>query len=147
MFVELQRTRVLIEGNSQFVLNLKSDTWTVGGSFRVCQYSSFHTYVGCHVTKSKVQAGAVTPGNKEADAQPKAAFERLAEPQLLELFAHIKKTTRFYNWKNFTDRWAIICPKQYRDLGIIIHPRFSELDLPRRHLGRLFAARPHHGDF
>jgi hypothetical protein len=25
------------------------------------QYSSFHTYVDCHVTKSKVQAGAVTP--------------------------------------------------------------------------------------
>jgi hypothetical protein len=24
------------------------------------QYSSFHTYVDCHVTKSKVQAGAVT---------------------------------------------------------------------------------------
>jgi hypothetical protein len=24
------------------------------------QYSSFHTYVDCYVTKSKVQAGAVT---------------------------------------------------------------------------------------
>jgi hypothetical protein len=24
------------------------------------QYSSFHTYVDCHVTKNKVQAGAVT---------------------------------------------------------------------------------------
>jgi hypothetical protein len=24
------------------------------------QYSSFYTYVDCHVTKSKVQAGAVT---------------------------------------------------------------------------------------
>jgi hypothetical protein len=29
-------------------------------SFRMYQYSSFHTYVDCHVTKSKVQAGAVT---------------------------------------------------------------------------------------
>jgi hypothetical protein len=29
--------------------------------FRMYQYSSFHTYVDCHVTKSKVQAGAVTP--------------------------------------------------------------------------------------
>jgi hypothetical protein len=26
MFVELRRTRILTEGNSQFVLNLKSDT-------------------------------------------------------------------------------------------------------------------------
>jgi hypothetical protein len=24
------------------------------------QYSSFHTYIDCHVTKNKVQAGAVT---------------------------------------------------------------------------------------
>jgi hypothetical protein len=30
-----------------------------GHCFRVCQYSSFHTYVDCYVTKSKVQAGAV----------------------------------------------------------------------------------------
>jgi hypothetical protein len=29
-------------------------------SFRMYQYSSFHTYVDCHVTKSKVQAEAVT---------------------------------------------------------------------------------------
>jgi hypothetical protein len=28
----------------------------------MCQYSSFHTYVDCHVTKSKVQAVAVTAG-------------------------------------------------------------------------------------
>jgi hypothetical protein len=28
--------------------------------FRMYQYSSFHTYVDCYVTKSKVQAGAVT---------------------------------------------------------------------------------------
>jgi hypothetical protein len=27
------------------------------------QYSSFRMYVDCHVTKSKVQAGAVTEGN------------------------------------------------------------------------------------
>jgi hypothetical protein len=37
----------------------------VGGSVQVCQHSSFHTYVGCHVTKSEVQARAVTGG--EAD--------------------------------------------------------------------------------
>jgi hypothetical protein len=29
----------------------------------MCQYSSLHTYVGCHVTKSKVQAGAVAKKN------------------------------------------------------------------------------------
>jgi hypothetical protein len=28
----------------------------------MCQYGSFHTYVDCHVTNSKVQAGAVTRG-------------------------------------------------------------------------------------
>jgi hypothetical protein len=26
----------------------------------MCQYSSFHTYIDCHVTKSKLQAEAVT---------------------------------------------------------------------------------------
>jgi hypothetical protein len=31
--------------------------------FRMYQYSSFHTYIDCHVTKSKVQAGAVTAGS------------------------------------------------------------------------------------
>jgi hypothetical protein len=31
----------------------------MGGSFRVCQYSSFHTYVDCHVIKNKIQTGAV----------------------------------------------------------------------------------------
>jgi hypothetical protein len=37
-------------------------------SFRMYQYSSFHTYVDCHVTKSKVQAGAVTVGIVTAGA-------------------------------------------------------------------------------
>jgi hypothetical protein len=31
----------------------------MGGSFRMCQYGSFHTYVDYHVTKSKIQARAV----------------------------------------------------------------------------------------
>jgi hypothetical protein len=34
-------------------------------SFRMYQYSSFHTYVDCHVTKSKVQAGAVTARKRQ----------------------------------------------------------------------------------
>jgi hypothetical protein len=33
------------------------------------QYSFFHTYVDCHVTKNKVQAGAVTDGKLLARVQ------------------------------------------------------------------------------
>jgi hypothetical protein len=75
MFIELRRTRILTEGNSQFYTQPEvghvNGGWFLpslpvvpsefaSGSFRVCQYSSSHMYVGCHVTKSNVQAGAVT---------------------------------------------------------------------------------------
>jgi hypothetical protein len=78
MFVELRRTTILTEGNSWFYT--QPEVGRVNGGWllpsvpvfpsefasmapsecRVYQYSSFHTYVDCHVTKSKVQAGAVT---------------------------------------------------------------------------------------
>ena len=87
------------------------------------------------------------PGNEEADAQAKAACERLPEPQPPASLAHIKRIARSYTWKSFANRWATACPQQYRDLGISIHRRPPELDLPRQQLGRLLAARSHHGDF
>jgi hypothetical protein len=44
--------------------------------FRIYQYSSFHTYVDCHVTKSKVQAGAVTN-----------AYDNPKKPEFLEAYS------------------------------------------------------------
>jgi hypothetical protein len=81
IFVELRETRILTEGDSWFYTQPEVGWWVApsecaSGSFRVCQYgsfrmyqyssfrmyqySSFRMYVDCHVTKSKVQAGAVT---------------------------------------------------------------------------------------
>jgi hypothetical protein len=81
MFVELRGTRILTEGDSRFYTQPKvgrvNGGWLlpsvsvapsecISGSFRMHQYSSFHTYVDCHVTKSKVQAGAVTGSKTKA---------------------------------------------------------------------------------
>jgi hypothetical protein len=88
IFVELRRTRILTEGDSRFYTQPKVGRWVApsecasmapsecaSGSFRVCQYSSFRMYqyssfrmyVDCHVTKSKVQAGAVTANYLQLD--------------------------------------------------------------------------------
>jgi hypothetical protein len=52
------------------------------GSFRMYQYSSFRMYVDCHVTKSKVQAGAVT----EEEYQCRYIYAQvIAQPFVLTL--------------------------------------------------------------
>jgi hypothetical protein len=57
------------------------------------QYSSFHTYVDCHVTKSKVQAGAVT---KDVGARRFLRLSLLAA-DLLFIPASISSTERAFN--------------------------------------------------
>jgi hypothetical protein len=65
IFVELRGTRILTEGDSRFYTQPEVGRWVApsecaSGSFRMYQYSSFQMYVDYHVTKNKVQAGAVT---------------------------------------------------------------------------------------
>jgi hypothetical protein len=73
ILAKLRGTRILTEGNSRFYTQPEVGRWVAPsecangsfrvfqyGSFRMYQYSSFRMYVDCHVTKSKVQAGAVT---------------------------------------------------------------------------------------
>jgi hypothetical protein len=88
IFVKLRGTRILTEGDSRFYTQPEVGRWVASskcanGSFRMCQwllpnvpvwllpmyqYSSFRMYqyiffrmyIDCHVTKNKIQAGAVT---------------------------------------------------------------------------------------
>ncbi|CCF35795.1 reverse transcriptase [Colletotrichum higginsianum] len=86
-------------------------------------------------------------GNEEADALAKEACRQIPESQPQPTLAHLKRESRAADLQAFARRWPSICPRQYADLGISPHPKPPELRLPRHLLGRLYAARSHHGDF
>ncbi|KAK1841732.1 reverse transcriptase [Colletotrichum chrysophilum] len=87
------------------------------------------------------------PGNEEADALAKEACKQTPESLPQPTLAHLKRQSKAVAFQAFASRWPSLCPRQYSDLGIVPHPRPPELCLPRHLLGRLYAARSHHGDF
>ena len=87
------------------------------------------------------------PGNEEADTLAKEACKQIPDPQSQASLAHIKRQAKAFAFGTFAERWLSLCPQQYVDLGIVPHHKPPELCLPRHLLGRLYAARSHHGDF
>ena len=87
------------------------------------------------------------PGNEEADRLAKRACQQTPDHPPQASLAHINREAKAFAFRTFTERWAVLCPRQYADLEIAPHPRPPELRLPRPLLGKLYAARSQHGDF
>ena len=87
------------------------------------------------------------PGNEKADTQAKEACKQIPDPHPQASLAHLNRKAKAFAFRTFAERWPSLCPQQYADLGIAPHPKPPELRLPRHLLGRLYAARSHHGDF
>ncbi|OLN95750.1 hypothetical protein CCHL11_02793 [Colletotrichum chlorophyti] len=86
------------------------------------------------------------PGTEGADVLAKEACKQSPDSQPQSIFAHLKRQSKTIAIL-FARRWPSLCPRQYADLGIVPHLKPAELCLPRHLLGRLYAARSHHGDF
>ncbi|KAL5600985.1 uncharacterized protein BROUX77_005234 [Berkeleyomyces rouxiae] len=87
-------------------------------------------------------------GNEKADRLAKAGARVTPPPDLPPSLAHTKRTAKAWLKTAFSDWWTASAPDSYRSL----EPNASlktpyKLELPRRTLARLLAARSGHGDF
>ncbi|KAI0991345.1 hypothetical protein K3495_g16842, partial [Podosphaera aphanis] len=90
-------------------------------------------------------------GNEEADAEARAALQKLpprhTQPGHITL-AYFRRLMHQRRQSLIDDWWSSVYPARYRDLDLQMRRRKPpELNLPRRLLHKLIAARTGHGDF
>ncbi|OHW94806.1 reverse transcriptase protein [Colletotrichum incanum] len=133
----LRRMASLTDTNADYIDPLDLPPWE--------RLADWHTALSMMLDGSRTAAGAGWVGY-----QATREIFRGSEPlghQTEPTLAHLKRESRAADLQAFARRWPSICPRQYADLGISPHPKLPELRLPRHLLGRLYAARSHHGDF
>ena len=88
------------------------------------------------------------PGNERADQLARSALWDLPPSPTASTQAAVKRQAEATRQKLVDDWWASHAPEQYRLLGLLCKRRKPpELQLPRRLLHKLLAARTGHSDF
>lgn len=87
------------------------------------------------------------PGNERADQLAKEAAKAIPAFPICSSYANIRRKGKEFSLKQHQLFWAKNIPDSYSNLRIRIAKSPPELLLPRKALGKLYAARSGHGDF
>jgi len=87
------------------------------------------------------------PGNEAADQAAKAGAALPPPPRAICTQASLRRLAKAKAKDSLSRLWLTTAPQSYRDLGIYYSHDTTELGLNRGALGRILAARSHHGDF
>jgi ribonuclease HI len=85
------------------------------------------------------------PGNEEADEAAKAGAALPLPVDAICTLASLKRIAKTEAKRAVLQLWRVTAPASYQELQIQYYP--SLLPLKRQDLGRILAARSHHGDF